>query len=234
MRPDDLIEFSRQTYAKPQNVEIWSQEDLLDSGLSSDEQILLKKLPLKKGRLLLLGVGGGREAIPLARIGFTVTGVDFIPAMVAQTKENAARRGLKIRGLIQEISNLDVSANTYDIVWLSAAMYSAVPTRKRRVRMLRQIRKTLGPGGYFLCQFQMDTRGSSTPKIEFAKRVFAFLTMGNFWYEKGDILWGNVEFIHGFSSDDKLRSEFKEGGFTVLHMHIPQGKIRGGAVMRKS
>ena len=62
MRPGDLIAFSRQTYTKPEAVEIWGRDDLIGSGLAPDERDLLKRIPLSNGRLLLLGVGGGREA----------------------------------------------------------------------------------------------------------------------------------------------------------------------------
>ena len=93
MRPDDLLELSRQTYARPHNVAGWGRLDLVERGLGDEELALLAHLPGKEGRLLLLGVGGGREAIPLARLGFQVTGVDFVPGMVALAQENAARQG---------------------------------------------------------------------------------------------------------------------------------------------
>ena len=78
MRPDDLVEFSRQSYAKPQDVESWAEDALVDSGLTAEELDLLAAVPATTGELLLLGVGGGREAIPLARMGFRVTGVDYV------------------------------------------------------------------------------------------------------------------------------------------------------------
>ena len=122
MKPDDLVEFSRQTYAKPQSVESWAEQNLVDSGLGDAEQELLAALPFKTGKLLLLGVGGGREAIPLARIGFQVTGVDYVPALVERAIENAAQRGVVIEGLVQDISRLEVPAGAYDVVWISEAM----------------------------------------------------------------------------------------------------------------
>ena len=232
MRPDDLVEFSRQTYARPKDVESWNREELVDSGLSSDETALLEKVPLKEGQVLLLGVGGGREAISLGRIGFEVTGVDFVPEMIQRARKNATRHGVRIEGLVQEISKLDVSGEPFDMVWLSAGMYSSVPTRKRRIKMLKRIGNALRPGGYFACQFHWDTRGRSSPKVEFARKAFAFLTLGNLWHEKGDILWGNTEFLHGFSSKNELRSEFDEGGFEVVYIHIHEGMIRGEAALK--
>jgi len=233
MKPDDLVEFSRLTYSKPKNVESWSRNRLLDSGLSSDEMVLLEKVPNEGGRLLVLGTGGGREAIHLAKKGFDVTGVDFVPGMIEKTIKNAAERGLSISGFVQEVSKLEVAESSFDIVWLSAAMYSCVPTKKRRLEMLKRIRRALRSGGYFLCQFHYGTRNVFSRKVEVARKIFAFLTLGNFCYENGDMLWGNVEFIHAFSSEKELKSEFEEGGFDTIHIDISRGKMRGGAVLKK-
>jgi len=234
MRPNDLVEFSRQTYAREKMVEDLGREDLTYPGLHLDEQALLERLHLTEGQLLLLGVGGGREAIPLARMGFEVTGVDFVPEMVDKAKENAAQHGMKIEGLVQEISKIDVPAGAYDVAWLSAAMYSCLPTRGRRVEMLQRIGKALKPGGYFICQFRWDTRGGPAHIWELARKVVAFLTLGNLWYEKGDTLSNNIEFIHAFSREDEVRSEFAEGGFELIHLHIAEEILIGGAVLRKT
>lgn len=233
MKPDDLVEYGRHTYAKPKKVEDWSHEDLVDTGLNFNETALLEMVPFKQGRLLLLGLGGGRDAIHLAQIGFEVTGVDFVPEMVKKARENAIKRGVKISGFVQEISKLDVPAGSYDIAWLSAGMYSGVPTRKRRINMLKRIEKALRPGGYFICQFHWDIRGGFSPRVEFAKKAFACLTLGNLCYEKGDMLWHNIEFIHAFSSETGLRSEFQANEFELVHIHIPEQGIMGGAVLRK-
>ena len=234
MKPDDLVEFSRQTYARPQNVEAWAEDPLVDSGLSDDEQELLAEAPTTTGDLLLLGVGGGREAIPMARMGFRVTGVDYVAAMVERARENAARRGVQIEGMVQEISRLDVPAGAYDVVWLSRAMYSCVPTRARRVEMVRRIARALKPGGFFLCQFHWDSRPKHTDMGRRLRRLVAICTLGNLTYESGDTLWLNVEFVHEFSSEDAIRSELEEGGLSVARIRTDPTSIRGSAVCMKN
>jgi SAM-dependent methyltransferase len=233
MRPDDLMGFSRQTYTKPESVDFWSSSCFVDTGLNPEEVALLGIVPTKQGRLLLLGIGGGREAIHLARIGFEITGIDFAPEMVEKARENAIKRGVEISGLVQEISKLDVPAGAYDIAWLSAAMYSSVPTSKRRIKMLKRIEKALKPGGYFICQFHWNEKDKFSPKVEFVRRAFAYLTLGNMWYEKGDMFWHNKDFIHAFSSKNELKSEFESGGFKLVEIYIPAQGMRGGAVLQK-
>jgi SAM-dependent methyltransferase len=233
MRPDDQLEFSRETYARPHNVAAWGSDDFTQGGLDPDEQKLLDKLPFKRGRLLLLCVGGGREAIPLAQAGFSVTGVDFVPEMVEQARTNAEKAGVRFDGLVQEISRLDLPGESYDVVWLSAAMYSCVPTGQRRIAMLERIHHALRPGGFFLCQFHCGGEPLS-PRRERLKRGFALLTLGNFTYEPGDTLWGNSEFLHCFQSERELRAEFNEGGFGVADLRFYGGNGRGDAILRRA
>lgn len=234
MSSDDLVEFSRQQYAKPTTIDGWNREDVVAGGLYPEERQLLERLPIRTGQLLLLGVGGGREAIPLAQMGFDLTGVDFIPAMVDRAIANAASCNAHIKGITQDIRALDVPADAYDVVWLSAAMYSCVPTRARRVQMLQRVRRALKPGGYFACQFHWDTRQAFSRKGERLRQIIAWLTLGNRSYERGDMLWGYVEFIHAFSSESDLLAEFAAGGFDVAWLNIPTDMhMRGEALLQK-
>lgn len=233
MKPDDLVEFSRRNYAKPGSVESWAEDALVDSGLSTEEQELLDAFPTKQGDLLLLGVGGGREAIPLARMGFRVTGIDYVAAMVDRAKENATRRGVRIEGLVQEVSRLDVRKSAYDIVWLSRAMYSCVPTRARRVAMVRRIARALRPGGLLICQFSWHPGPPQRNRGGSVRRIIAASGLGNPAYEAGDTLWLNVEFLHEFGSEDAIRSELEDGGLSVEYIRTGRPGNKGGAVCRK-
>lgn len=232
MKPDDLVQFSRRSYANPQSVEAWVTDDLVDAGLTADELDLLADVPIRSGNLLVLGVGGGREAVPLSRLGFNVTGLDYVPEMVDRARENAARRGVSIEGLVQEISCLEVPAGAFDVVWLSAAMYSCVPTRARRVAMVRRIAHGLKPGGFLICQFFWRVHPKPPRRVSLARRAIARL-VGNPGYEDGDTLWANVEFIHDFSVEAALQSEFESGGLEVVRLHLGGTPMRSGAVCRK-
>ena len=234
MKPDDLVEFSRQSYASPGDVESWSEDTLVDSGLNAEEHDLLERISPNKGNLLLLGVGGGREAIPMAKMGFQVTGVDYIPAMVERAKENAIQRGVEIKGMVQEISQLDVPQAAFDVVWISKFMYSCIPTRARRVQMVQRIYRALKPGGEFVCQFQIWMGQDNHSKAERLRRLIAASPIGNRAYEDGDRLWLNVEFVHVFRSEEEVRSELEEGGLDIVHIKFDPASIRGAAVAVKN
>jgi len=233
MKPDDLIEFSRVSYSITKEVKAWGAKQWLESGLTTEESELEKKFPIKNGKLFLLGVGGGREAIYFAKKGIDVTGVDFIEDMVKEARKNIKLYGTQAKVMVQEISDLNLSDNYYDFVWISMSLYSAVPTKKKRVKMLRNLWESLKPEGLLYCQFHWNPKKGLSVKAEFAKKLFAILTLGNFRYEKGDMLWGNSEFIHAFTSEEKLRSEFDAGGFEVIHIQFNEDTRRAGAILKK-
>lgn len=153
MKPDNQIEFSRQNYSMPNEVKTWSDKQWIESGLTHEEDLLVKKLPIEKGNLLILGTGGGREAIFFAQKGINVTVVDFIPEMIEETRKNAKAYGVKINVIHQEISELKTPDNHYDFIWASMGLYSSVSTKKRRVKMLKDLYRTLKPGGHIFCMF---------------------------------------------------------------------------------
>lgn len=233
MKPDDLVEFSRRSYARPSDIESWSEDQFVDSGLTTEESNLLTYLPQDAKDLLLLGVGGGREAIPLATMGFNVTGVDYIPAMVDRAIENALSHGVEIEGLVQEISNLDVPESAFDVVWISKGMYSCIPTRRRRVEMVKRITRALRPGGLFVCQFQSNLGQTFAGRSENLRKIIASSPFGNKAYQTGDILWLNVEFVHVITSEDEIRSELEEGGLTLKKIFMHNSSIRGSALFIK-
>ncbi len=231
MRPDDLVEFSRQDYASQKEISYWSSEELLQRGLNTLELAALERIPVKTGRALVLGVGGGREAIPLHRAGFVVDGLDFVPEMVRQAQENAARQEIHLGGLVQEVSQLDVPPGSYDLIWLTNSMYSSVPTRGRRVAMLRRIRRALKLQGYFYCSFHWEKLKIYPAPLEWIRKLFALLSRGNLSYETGDMLWGTAEFLHAFASKEELEAEFAAGGFDLLQLQAPERGVEAGAVL---
>ncbi|MFC2064437.1 class I SAM-dependent methyltransferase [Chloroflexota bacterium] len=233
MSSDDLVEFSRQSYDEPKSVLYWNNAETMNRGFDPAEQKLLDHIPVRTGNMLLLGVGGGREAIQFAQMGFNVTGVDFIPAMVENAIQNVERSQQKMQGLVQEISDLDVPDNEFDVSWLSASMYSCLPTRFRRVKLLHRVRRALKPGGFFGLQFQKGPLQEFSPRTAILHKIIAMLTLGNLTYEPGDMLWGNNEFVHAFSSETELISEFSEAGFQVVWLNFPEMNIRGEALLMK-
>ncbi|MHB8094432.1 MAG: class I SAM-dependent methyltransferase [Candidatus Aminicenantales bacterium] len=232
MKPRDLVEFTRMTYSTDEDIEGWSDKTLIDSGLNADEEAMWENVRPKEGRVLVLGVGGGREAIALAKRGFQVTGIDFIPGMVDNALANARMRGVKIEGLVQDINALDVPARSFDIVWITSGLYSLVPTRRRRIALLNKISAALRGDGYCICGFFRSGEGRQSTIGAVLKKIVQYLTLGNFDFEKGDFLLSNIEFAHGFSSEEEIRGEFEAAGFATVCLSFSSERARGGAVLK--
>ncbi len=118
------------------------------------------------------------------------------------------------------------------MAWLSSRMYSSVPTRGRRVNMLKRIRGVLKNGGRFICWFRFEKGRPRSPRAEAARKAIGFLTLGNSGCEPGDALRGNFEFMHSFSSKKALLSEFEAGGFDVIRFFWPEEGAVGGVVLK--
>ncbi len=233
MRPTDLVAFSRQAYENAASITEWTQPELLNAGLRADEQALLDRLPVRKGRLLLLGAGGGREISPLARAGFTVVGLDFAPSLLAEAERLARARNLPFRGIVADLNNLGDLPGPFDVMWFSSGLYSVVPTRRQRVALLRKLASSLASSdGRIVCQFHWDPAGGGSPTADRLRRWVGRLTGGLTAYEPGDTLWGGREYLHRFFSAATINAEFRSAGFEVEWLHIPEEGVWGGAVLR--
>jgi SAM-dependent methyltransferase len=235
MRPDDLVEFSRQTYAKTKSIRDWANKNIIEAGLSGQEMEILRRIPLKNGELLLLGLGTGREAIPLGKYGFSITGVDYLKEMTEIAEDETSKKGVDIKTIIQEVSTIDLPyKNHFDIIWLSNGIYSCIPTRKRRVEALKKISSLLKPDGYLACQFMWLGRIKLYPwPVEMLRRTLSLVTLGNLSYESGDVLWKNVEFTHLFTSEQELKNEFLEVGLIIKYFNTNDNTHRGEILLHK-
>ena len=84
----------------------------------------VERLQLKPGVTFLdVACGSGNLAIPAARAGATVTGMDIAPAMVEQARENAQREGLQAQFDEGDAEALQYADESFDVV---ATMFGAM------------------------------------------------------------------------------------------------------------
>jgi methyl halide transferase len=111
-------------------------------------------------RILVPGCGRGHEVIPLSRLGFRVTGLDFAPAAV-----QAARAHLQAERLEAEVIEGDIFA--FDPAELFAAIYEqtclcALPPQ-RWEEYERRLASWLVPGGRLAAAFMQTDSPSGPP-----------------------------------------------------------------------
>ena len=53
MRPDDLVEFGRQTYASAKQIKHWASAETINQGLIPLEKTILEKIDLTQGKVVI-------------------------------------------------------------------------------------------------------------------------------------------------------------------------------------
>jgi tellurite methyltransferase len=84
----------------------------------------------KKGKVLDLGCGQGRDSIPLARLGYAVTGIDNSKVGIEQMNQIAEAESIALTGQITDIFEFDNFAE-YDFILLDGMFYFAKNDRKK-------------------------------------------------------------------------------------------------------
>jgi SAM-dependent methyltransferase len=105
---------------------------------------------VKPGTALDVGMGQGRNAIYLAKQGWTVTGFDLSQVGIEQARKAAQAAGIKVVALQQSSTEFDWGTERWDLIVLAyfPGLRAAVP------RILQSLR----PGGHVVVEaFQADT-----------------------------------------------------------------------------
>lgn len=101
-------------------------------------------LGIKPGdKVLDVACGSGNLAIPAARAGATVTGVDIAPNLLEQARERAASEGLTIKFDEGDAENLPYPDGAFDVV---VTMYGAM-FAPRPDLVSSELRRVCKPGG---------------------------------------------------------------------------------------
>ena len=102
-----------------------------------------------EGRALELGIGTGRIALPLARRGVPVHGIDLSRAMVERLREKAA--GEDIYVTIGDFATTTVDG-TFSVAYLVFNTIMNLTTQAAQVACFRNVAAHLEPGGCFVIE----------------------------------------------------------------------------------
>ncbi|GAA2709341.1 class I SAM-dependent methyltransferase [Micromonospora olivasterospora] len=118
----------------------------VDTGHTVD---LLSRLVPPPARVLELGVGTGRLALPLADAGYRVRGIDGSAAMLARLKEKDPEGRVEV-----ELADFTSShtGGTYDLIFTVLNTFFSAVTREQQLGCLRLVREQLEPEGRFLME----------------------------------------------------------------------------------
>jgi SAM-dependent methyltransferase len=98
-------------------------------------------------RVLDLACGYGRHSLALARRGFSVVGVDFTPAYIADGRRQAAKEGLEVEFLLADVREIEFR-EVFDVVLnLADGAIGYFLQEQDNLRLFDVISTALKPGG---------------------------------------------------------------------------------------
>jgi ubiquinone/menaquinone biosynthesis C-methylase UbiE len=108
-------------------------------------QEFVRGLDLKPGmRVLDVACGTGNLALPAARLGADVTGIDIAPNLIEQARENAKREGLNVKFEEGDAENMPYADGSFDAV---ITMFGAMFTPRPEVTAA-ELKRVCRPGGF--------------------------------------------------------------------------------------
>ena len=142
---DNLEEF-----ADPAN---YDRQDPSDTGVAFYSALAQET----GGPVLELACGTGRVAVPIARLGIAVTGLDIVPGMLARAESKSA--GLPVRW-VQGDARTFTLAERFRLIFLTGNAFQAFVTNAEQEALLQRVRLHLHDEGLFA----FETRNPLLPQ----------------------------------------------------------------------
>jgi SAM-dependent methyltransferase len=164
----------------------------------------------------VIGCGAGRDLIPLAKMGFTVDGVDISPRAIRLAKEFMAKAGVSVDVYCADATEFTFPRKEYDAFIFSWFTYSYIPHAHRRIKALANLRDKLTPDGRVTLSFhRYNGRGIQMSRIaSFVGRV----TRNPDPPKVGDDFSRSLSYQHHFKHDE-IRSEAGAAGYDIAAIH---------------
>lgn len=140
--------FYDRAYSRPATGKPWE-----DGFASTPNEFMIGAVKgLKPGLALDVGMGQGRNAVELARQGWTVTGFDLSGEAVAAAARNAKAAGVQITPLKGDYASFNFGQETWDLILMT---YAWAPVSEPA--FIEKIRSSLKPGGLVVFEHFLNT-----------------------------------------------------------------------------
>jgi ubiquinone/menaquinone biosynthesis C-methylase UbiE len=111
----------------------------------------LREMLTSGQRILDAGCGYGRIAIPLARSGYEVTGLDLSDALLRAARERAEQQGASVRWVRESMCRMPLPDSTFDaVLCLWSAFHELL--EEEQVQAVKEMQRVLRPGGWCLIE----------------------------------------------------------------------------------
>lgn len=152
------------------NLEAFADAEDYDLEDTSDDGVAFyAALAAETGSPVLeVACGTGRVAIPIARQGYAVTGLDIVPGMLARAREKSA--GLPARWIEGDARNFDLGER-FRLIFMTGNAFQAFVTNEEQKAVLQRIRAHLHEDGVFA----FETRNPLLPGTRTRAGLFVML-----------------------------------------------------------
>ena len=197
------------------------------AGLWESEEILIEKYFKQNSTVLDVGCGTGRTTIPMHKMGYKITGMDIVPAMIENARKIAETNKLKIKYEIGDATALTYESNSFDNVLFSFNGWAQIPGQNNRLQALKEIYRVLTPDGYFIfTSLIRSTVGFKFFWIRKWIRINILKPLGLkivevdfgdlFFYRKdGEKQYSQKQFMH-FHSTTEVKRQLVKAGFKLI------------------
>jgi SAM-dependent methyltransferase len=125
--------------------------ELLDERTAAEVNGVVELLGLPRGaRLLDLCCGHGRHAVPLARLGYRVTGLDLSRSLLARAARAVAAAGQPLALVEADMRRLPFADGSFDAVLNLFNAFGYLEDEAQDELVLGEVARVLHPGGRFL------------------------------------------------------------------------------------
>lgn len=173
------------------------------------------------GRALELGIGTGRIALPLARRGVTVHGIELSRAMVARLRAKPGGDGISVT--IGDFATARVDG-TFTVAYLVFNTIMNLTTQAAQVACFRNVAAHLEPGGCFVIEVMIpDLRrlpaGQNVVPIRVSPTLWAFdvydaatqtMSSDYIWVTEGHGGYRSVPFRYVWPAELDLMAQLAE------------------------
>lgn len=136
-------------------------------------------------RVLIVGCGSGRDALPLLERGCVVTGVDPAEQALVRGGRRLAELGYSPTLDCAFFEDWERDA-IFDVCWFSWFAYSYIPDSRRRIEVLRKAARHLAPGGRVVLWYMNEPVISRAAAL--GRRIGNMRRRREWRLEEGDVL----------------------------------------------
>ncbi|HKP88681.1 MAG TPA: hypothetical protein VJT75_01785 [Thermoleophilaceae bacterium] len=184
-----------------------------EGGLLPWERTLVDERVAPGSRVIVLGCGGGREALALLEDGFDAVGYDPHPALVAYAEELLTAHGHPGRAFVSPRDDFPPGAPPSDAVLVGWGAYTLIRGRATRLRVLAGARDVLPAGAPIILSFLQAPRFGRGLRMTVSVANALRRARGGEPLELGDTLAPNL--VHVFTPE-QVAGEIAAAGLELV------------------